>query len=81
MDEFMSIMSKYSNLPEMERILERIPQEEMAMMQQAAGGGERPLQSPVTTRTNVRENVSGATRQGADQESMRMLMSMAGGEG
>ena len=81
MDEFMAIMSKYSNLPEMERILERIPQEEMALMQQAAGGGERPLQSPITTRTNVRENVSGATRQGADQESMRMLMSMAGGEG
>lgn len=78
MDQFMQIMSKYSNLPEMERILERIPPEEMAMMQQAAGGGERPLQSPITTRTNVRENVSGATRQGADQESMRMLMSMAG---
>lgn len=78
MDQFMQIMAKYSNLPEMERILERIPPEEMAMMQQAAGGGERPLQSPITTRTNVRENVSGATRQGADQESMRMLMSMAG---
>lgn len=78
MEEFLQLMAKYSNLPEMQRIVERIPSQEMAMMQQAAGGGERPLQSPVTTRNNVRENVSGATRPGADQESMRMLMSMAG---
>lgn len=77
MDQFLEIMAKYSNLPEMQSIIERIPQQEMAMMQQAAGGGERPLQSPVTTRNNVRENISGATRQGADQESMRMLMGMA----
>ena len=77
MDEFMQIMAKYSNLPEMQRILERIPQQEMQMMQQAGGGGERPLQSPVTSRTTVRENVSGATRQGADQEAMRNLLAMA----
>lgn len=78
MPEFLDIMARYSNLPEMQRIIERIPQEEMAMMQQGGGGGERPLQSPITTRTNIRENVSGATRQGADQESMRLLMGMAG---
>lgn len=77
MDEFMRIMAQYSNLPEMERILERIPQGEMNMMQQAGGAGERPLQSPVTTRTTVRENVSGSTRQGADQEAMRSLLAMA----
>ena len=78
MDEFMRIMAQYSNLPEMERILERIPQAEMQMMQQGgAGGGERPLQSPVTSRTTIRENVSGATRQGNDQESMRNLLAMA----
>jgi len=46
--------------------------------QQGAGAGERPLQSPVTSRTTIRENVSGATRQGADQENMRMLMAMGG---
>ena len=79
MDEFMKLMSQYSNLPELERMLERIPPEEMQAMQQAAGGGggDRPLQSPVTSRTTVRENVSGATRQGNDQESMRNLMAMA----
>lgn len=80
MDEFMKIMARYSNIPEMEQILERIPQGEMDMMnqQQGAGAGERPLQSPVTSRTTIRENVSGATRQGADQENMRMLMGMGG---
>jgi DNA polymerase III gamma/tau subunit len=80
MDEFMKIMARYSNIPEMEQILERIPQGEMDMMnqQQGAGAGERPLQSPVTSRTTIRENVSGATRQGADQENMRMLMAMGG---
>jgi hypothetical protein len=77
MDEFMQIMAKYSNLPEMERILERIPQEQMQMMQQAGGAGERPLQSPVTSRTTIRENVAGATRQGNDQEAMRNLLAMA----
>lgn len=79
MDEFMKLMAQYSNLPEIERMLERIPPEEMQAMQQAAGGGggDRPLQSPVTSRTTVRENVSGATRQGNDQESMRNLMAMA----
>lgn len=77
MEEFMKIMGQYSNLPELERILEKIPQQEQQQMQENAGGSsERPLQSPVTSRTTVRENVSGATRAGADQESMRMLMAM-----
>jgi hypothetical protein len=80
MEAFMKIMAQYSNLPELEQILEKIPQEELQQMAEMAGGassGERPLQSPVTSRTNIRENISGATRQGNDQESMRNLMAMA----
>lgn len=63
--------SKYANLPELRRFWKF----GQAPPAQEEGGGERPLQSPNTTRTNVRENRSTATRQGTTQQMVMRLIS------
>ena len=46
----------------------------MQQMQEVSGGGqERPTQSPVTTRRNIRENIPGSTREGRDEAMMQLL--------
>lgn len=64
-------IARYRNTPEIGRIVRPMTDEEMSA--QAGATAERPLQSPVTTRTNVRENVSGTGNAGV-QQAMADLM-------
>lgn len=68
MNKFLEIISKYSDSPEIAQILKPFE-----MPEEQQGAGERPTQSPVTTRTNVRRNESGGTRSGQDQEMAKIL--------
>ena len=73
MQAFLHYVSKYSNTPEIDQILGLMTDEEKAM-QNAGSGAEAPRQSPVTTRRYIREGRSGQTRQGRDDDMIRMLM-------
>lgn len=67
-------MARYRNMPEIGRIVRPMTEEERASQQQTS---ERPLQSPVTTRRNVRESVSGGN-DGATAQAMADLMQTGG---
>ena len=71
MQAFLHYISKYSNTPEIDQILGLMTDEEKAMQN---AGAEPPRQSPVTTRRYIREGRSGQTRQGRDDDMIRMLM-------
>ena len=71
MQKFLHYLSKYSNTPEIDDILGLMSDEDMAMMQ---GEDDRVRQAPVTTRRYIREGRSGQTRQGRDDDMIRMLM-------
>ncbi len=77
MGKFLELMAKYSNTEELTDIVKEIDQSDMdtiQKMQEASGGGqERPTQSPVTTRTNIRQNIPGSTRGGRDEAMMQLL--------
>ena len=76
MGKFLELMAKYSNTEELTEIVKKIDQQDMAniqQMQEVGGEQERPTQSPVTTRRNIRENVPGSTRQGRDEAMMQLL--------
>ena len=77
MGKFLELMAKYSNTEELTDIVKEIDQSDMdtiQKMQEASGGGQaRPTQSPVTTRTNIRQNIPGSTRGGRDEAMMQLL--------
>ena len=77
MEKFLELMAKYSNTDELLDIVTQLDEQDMAKMQQmqeaGAGGQERPTQSPVTERRQVRENIPGSTRQGRDEAMMQLL--------
>ena len=76
MGKFLEIMAKYSNTEELTEIVREMDQgevEKMKQMSEMGGQKERPLQAPNTTRTNVRQNVPGSTRQGRDEAMMQLL--------
>ena len=77
MDKFLELMAKYSNTEELLDIVTSLDEQDMAKMQQmqemGAAGQERPTQSPVTERRQVRENIPGSTRQGRDEAMMQLL--------
>mgnify|MGYP003644809479 FL=1 len=79
MGKFLELMAKYSNTDELMDIVKKMDNQDMEAMkkmQEAQGGGgqgERPTQSPVTTRRNIRENVPGSTRSGRDEAMMQLL--------
>lgn len=77
MQELLRTIAKYSGVPEIEDILKFVGVPEP----QQAGPGERPTQSPTTTRTNVRRNVPQETRAGRDQETVSALLQGAGSNG
>jgi hypothetical protein len=63
-ENLMRTISKYGNLPELEDMLDfgQPPPVDVA----GGGSASSPRQAPVTTRNNVRTNIPGANRQGAD---------------
>ena len=68
MGKFLELMAKYSTTEELTDM------DTIQKMQEASGGGqERPTQSPVTTRTNIRQNIPGSTRGGRDEAMMQLL--------
>ncbi len=76
MGKFLELMAKYSNTEELVDIVKKMDQQDMdtvQQMQEMGGGQERPTQSPVTTRTNIRQNVPGSTRSGRDEAMMQLL--------
>jgi hypothetical protein len=74
MNKFMEILARYQDMPELAEILTGINDTNEEPRE------ERPRQSPVTTRRNIRENVAGgATRRG--QNNMMELMVKPTGEG
>lgn len=70
-DNLLRVISKYSNVTELNDIVE-FPQTEAT--QQPVGERSRPRQAPVTTRQNVRVNRPGGTRQGRDAAMMNLLL-------
>lgn len=75
---FIEIMSGYMDMPDMQRILatQEKPKEESAQGGGGGGGGQEAGPGPAeTTRTYVRENMPGRTRQGND---MNMMNALAG---
>lgn len=77
MNKFLELMAKYSNTDELMDIITQFNDQEISQMQQmqevTGGGQERPTQSPVTTRRNIRENIPGSTREGRDEAMMQLL--------
>jgi hypothetical protein len=76
MAKFLELMSKYSNTDELMDIVTQLDDADMSKMREMSemgGSGERPTQSPVTTRRQVRENIPGSTRQGRDEAMMQIL--------
>jgi hypothetical protein len=70
MAELMRLAGKYRNLPELKDLIVQIQQ------QQGGGGGgapsERPLQSPVTQRTNIRQDAGNGQNRVQDMISQLM---------
>jgi len=68
-ETLLKLIAKYSNLPEIEEILDfgQPPME-------AGGGSHERTMAPNTTRTNVRINRPGGTRSGRDAAMMQTLM-------
>ena len=82
MGKFLELMAKYSNAEELLDIVAPLDEQDLAKMQQMSemaagpggpGGQDRPTQSPVTTRRNIRENVPGSSREGRDEAMMQLL--------
>lgn len=77
MNKFLELMAKYSNTEELMDIITQFNEQDMSQMKEmqdvSGGGQERPTQSPVTTRRNIRENVPGSTREGRDEAMMQLL--------
>jgi len=69
------LVAKYKDLPEVRRLMRKKTDEELAASG-AASSPERPRQSPVTTRNNVRTNISGTPGPG---EGMKMLQALGSG--
>lgn len=83
-DGYFGIIADYSTMPEIKQIIvDMTPEEKRAMQGQAGGApsGERPLQSPVTTRKQVRESVSGTGSGGQAKEYAAMAAMSAPGGG
>jgi hypothetical protein len=80
LNKYMEIYSKYADLPEIEDLLSsEIPTPYEDMMAAQAAAGERPTQSPVTSRNYTRKNVStGGTQQSRDADMVKSLMSGSG---
>lgn len=72
------LISKYSNTPELEDIL--VFSDRMGA-QETQEHGDRPRQSPVTRRENVRVNRSTARQEGQESEMVRALLGSAQGNG
>ena len=79
--KFLEIVSKYGDLPEIEDLLSsQTPTPYEDMMNAQAAAGERPTQSPVTSRNYTRKNIpTGGTQQSRDADMIKTLMN--GGEG
>ena len=71
--QFVDLVSRYNNMPELRQIVRDMTPQEKASSAAPAPGGDRPLQSPVTVRRNVRENVGGTGRAGQDSAAMDLL--------
>jgi hypothetical protein len=69
----MDILSRYSNVPELRDLITNAPQPREGRGPVSPDGG-RTRQSPTTTRTNVRVNRPGATRQGQTDVLSRLLV-------
>ena len=81
MTALMDIYSKYANLPELKDIVQQQAKAPMESMGGDSPGSDRnrPRQSPVTSRENVRVNRPGAaSRQNADSSMISQLMSGTG---
>lgn len=70
-EAYLRMVSKYSNLPELEDLIEFVGP---SPAEAAGGAGERARQSPVTTRENVRVNRSAGTRPGTDKVLQEILL-------
>jgi hypothetical protein len=78
MDQLLTIISRYSNLPELKSILRFASPEEK---ESAGSEAESPRQSPVTTRNYIRRGAPGPSRQGMAMQAMQMMGSSGGGGG
>jgi hypothetical protein len=65
-------LAKYADLPELDEIIVN------SNMEPVEGAFNRPRQRPNTTRTNVRVNRPGATRQGKDEALSQILLGSKG---
>lgn len=80
MPALLDLYSKYSNLPELRDLVTQVNQGPPGPEGDSPGSDRnRPRQSPVTTRENVRVNRPGAaSRQNADASMISQLMSGTG---
>jgi len=76
MERFAGIAARYANTPELSQVIVDLTDEEKKAQQSQSS--DRPLQSPVTTRTNIRESISG-TGPGGQADAMRDILATAGG--
>lgn len=67
-EKFLRLIARYGDMPELNDIVT------FAGSQGEGGGGDRPLQSPVTRRENVRVNRGTATREGKERNLISTLM-------
>ena len=79
---FFELIAEYSDTPEVRQLVRLLSPQEQMMAQQSAeqASGERPLQSPVTTRRNIRENQGGGDG-ASDLVTQLLASSPGGGEG
>ena len=68
------LAAEYLNIPELNEIIVSIAGPKADQLEPPVSRGDRPLQSPNTTRTQVRVNRPGATRVGKDMALMQTLM-------
>lgn len=82
--KFVEVIAKYSDLPEINDLIssETAMQQQPGLAGQQVTPGRRPLQSPATSRTYVRKNVSGGrTNQAREADLMKSLINSAKGGG
>ncbi len=69
-DTVFNLLARYMDFPDLLGVIKSGPPPQMqgaAQMAQGASGSERPLQSPITSRTNVRKNVPSMSNRGMNQ--------------
>ncbi len=74
---FLRVVSRYMNMPELEEFVTFLG-EPSGQQPVGGGGGGEMRQSPVTSRNYTRQNIPGASQQGADQAMVAQLLGGAG---